>query len=162
MSEVRVQREGELWAVQPSGSGNTFVTASAAIPFLVGYIRSFSWESAANLVSVDNRGTPQHTKVLEANPIDVSFEFLSTAGGLMSAISGTGASVPMYHFEHVQRRPERGLASGVFHQFLGTVIMDSTYDERKEGNAISIKARALAMTGPTASGYLPQATSFFI
>lgn len=153
MPEVRTFAEGELWYVQASGSGKTFATASAPVSGLLGYVQAgMSYGSAAKYQAIMERGVPDHWKFVERTPIDLSFSFLWT-GGIPSAASGTGASVPMWHLELKHKRAENP-ASAYYEQFHGVPIESLNFKENADGDTIEFKSRALAMNGPTGSGYL--------
>lgn len=151
MAEVRIQAEGTLWFVQASGSGRTWATASAPASGLLGYVQSFSFTSGQTVTTIMERGIPDHHKVTEKAAIDVSFDFLST-GARFGYLTASGSTVPMAHLE--LRHSAAELNSGYYYQFHGAALQSDKFDEQKEGNKISISFRALAMNGPTASGYI--------
>ena len=152
-NEVRVQAEGSLRWVRGSGSGRTWATASAPTSGLVGFVTDFSFKSALKTVQVKERGTPDHHKVVGKEAIEVSVGFLWT-GTNPSGITGAGASSPMDHLEFKALRPEEGATSGYYYQFHGCVLEGIDYTEAEEGNNVKFTYKALAMVGPTASGYL--------
>lgn len=153
MSEVRVQAEGVLRFVQASGSGRVWATGATPASGRVGFVRSFQFTSAETINTVMERGIPDHHKLTSKQPIEVTFSLAWTGSGIPVA-SGQGASVPMNHYEFMASRPEDGLApTGFYHQFMGGVITNVQFTEGDE-DLINLTVRALAMVGPTASGYL--------
>lgn len=153
MSEVRVMAEGVLRIVPASGSGTAWVTGTGAAGVVLGYVQSFTYTSANTLQTIMDRGIPTHHKETQKNPIQATFTLLST-GIFPTAVSAGGHTVPMYHIEHVQRAPERGAASGFYHQFFGCAVTQRQFTEAAAGNTIAFTTVALGMNGPTASGYL--------
>lgn len=160
MSEVTVQAGGELWLVPASGSGRTLATAAGAVPVLVGFVQSFSFQSGVSLTIIKERGRPNHAKISERKFIPITVTFLSTANAFPTAVTGAGASVPMWHGELIQTRPHVGANSAMYQHFFGIAAEDMVLTEKVDGNTIDLNMRALAMGAPTASGYLRQATSF--
>jgi hypothetical protein len=152
MPEVRVASEGTLWFVQASGSGRTWATASAPASGLVAYVQSFSHTSAVGFTQIMERGIPDHHKFASKSPIDVTFNCLWT-GAFTGMLTASGSTVPMMHIEHRASAAELG-ASGFYHQYHGAVLTNIGFTEAAEGNTIALTFRALAMNGPTASGYI--------
>lgn len=152
MPEVRTRREGTFRMVAASGSGRTWATASAPTNHLMGYVRSFDYTSGANITTIDERGTPDHHKVANLEPITVNLQFLWT-GQMPTGASGSGASVPMFHTEFRAAMPELN-NSGAYMQFHGCAIRSIKFSEQPEGDTIDVEMVALAMNGPTGSGYL--------
>lgn len=152
MPEVRTQAEGSLWFVQASGSGRTWATASAPVSGLVAYVQSFSHTSAQNFTQIMERGIPDHHKFVSKSPIDVTFNCLWT-GAFTGALTASGSTVPMMHLEHRASAAELG-TTGFYHQYHGAVLTNIAFNEAAEGNTIALTFRALAMNGPTASGYV--------
>lgn len=153
MAEVRTMLEGTLRFVQASGSGRTWATAGTPPSGIFGYVESFSFTSAQTVTTISDRGIPDHQKITQKAPIDVSFDFLST-GSAFTFLTASGASVPMVHLEHRASAAELISNTGYYYQFMGVAVQSLKFTEGKEGNKISVQGRALAMTGPTGSGYL--------
>lgn len=154
MPEVRVMVEGSLRVVQASGSGATWATASAPVSALLGYITDFTYTSAQTVTTISDRGRPTHHKLTEFAPIDISFSFLTT-GAFPSAVSGSGATVPMWHLEHRASAAEIGNGTtGVYNEILGFALQSYQFTEGKEGNKIALKGRALGIVRDTGSGFL--------
>jgi hypothetical protein len=153
MPEVRVMAEGTLRVVQGSGSGRTWATGASQPSALLAYVQSFSWTSGQTVTTIKERGVPDHHKITEKDPIDVTFECLWT-GSFPSAITASGASIPHWHIEHKALAPEIGATSAFYHQFHGAALQNIQFTEQSEGNRISLTFRTLGMNGPTASGYL--------
>lgn len=140
--------------MQASGSGKTWATASAAATGLLGYVQQFSFTSAVQIATIMERGIPDHHKVTQKTPIDLTVQYMWT-GGFFDAGSGSGASVPMLHLEFRAARPEVGDGTSAFYyQFHGVTRISNQVSEQAEGDTINITYRALAMTGPTGSGYI--------
>lgn len=153
-TEVRVMREGELRFVRASGVGSTWATASAPVSGIMGYVQSLSFTSAQTITTISERGTPNHHKLTERSPIDVTFECLWT-GSFPTAVSGSGATLPMWHLEHRASAGEVGNGTtGDFHQFHGAALISHQWTEAREGNRIALTFRCLAYVGPTGSGFL--------
>lgn len=154
-NEARVMAEGSLWWVQASGSGRAWATAATPKSGLMGLVTDFSYSSAATITTIMERGTPNHHKVTERSRIEPSVSFLWTGtNALPSAETGSGASVPMFHLEFKAIRPEDFAGSGYYYQFHGAALQSFDFKEAKEGDNLALKFACLAMTGPTASGYL--------
>ena len=152
MAEVRNMKEGELWWVAASGTGSTWATASAPSSGLFGYVRSMSYDSARTVTPVNERGVPTHFKEVSRDVIKVSVSFAWT-GYHPTAVSGSGASMPMIHMEHKSKAPEDG-NTGRYHQFHGVAIGNLSMKEGDNENTMDYTMQALAMNGVTGSGYL--------
>lgn len=140
--------------MQASGSGRAWATAATPVSGLFGYVTNFKYTSAWTDTVIMERGIPDHHKITQKAPIDVSFNFLYT-GGIPSAVTGSGASVPMWHLEYRASAPEVGNGTtGFYHQFMGVVLNGAAFSENPEGNGIDGTFKALAMVGPTGSGYI--------
>lgn len=153
MTETRVMMEGVLSVVAASGSGSTWATAAGAAGATVAYVRSFSFTSAADFTTVMDRGVPSHQKLTKRNPIDVNFQ-VGWTGSFPTGASGGGATVPMFHLQYRSNRPEDGATSAFYFMFMGVPFLDFAFAEAEEGNTLTIKSKALAMIGPTGSGYI--------
>lgn len=154
MAEVRVASEGSLWYVQASGSGRTWATAATPVSGLFAYVSNFKYTSAWTDTVIMERGVPDHHKITQRAPIDVTFDILYT-GNIATALTGSGASVPMWHLEHRASAPEIGNGTtGAYYQFIGVALGQHQFSENPEGNSISFTTKALAMIGPTGSGYI--------
>lgn len=153
IAEIRIAAEGTLRFVQASGSGQTWATATSPASGIIGYVRSFSYDSGQTITTVSDRGIPNHHKVSEKKPITVTFDF-ATTGSELSYATSNGATVPLVHLELRASAAELGAASGFYHQFYGGALQSKKLSEAKEENKISLSFVALAMNGPTASGYL--------
>lgn len=155
MTEVRNQREGALSWVAASGSGSAWATASGASGRLLGYVQSFTWTSAKTIVPIFNRGTLSHWKATDnGQPVTLSFSvlFAETGNWPTALASGSGATVPMAHLEFKMTAPEAGAAQ--FYQFHGCPLDQLQFGEEANANTQTINMRALAMIGPTGSGYV--------
>lgn len=152
MPEVRVQGEGSLWWVQASGSGRTWATASAPASGLIGFCTDFTFKSALKVITVKDRGVPDHHKNVGRDPIDISFGFLWT-GSNPAAATASGASLPMVHLEYKAQRPELATASGYYYQFFGVPLESLDFSEAEEGNTVKMMGKALGMASAV-SGYI--------
>lgn len=154
MPEVRVKSEGEMRIVQASGSGRAWATAAAAPAAVVGYVQDFAFTSAMQVTTIMERGVPDHHKMGSKTPIDLTVNYLWT-GGMPTALTASGASMPLYHMEYRASAKEIGNGTtGAFYQFMGAALIQAQFQEREEGNIINAQYRCLAMVGPTGSGYL--------
>lgn len=154
MTQVRAKIDGSLRFVQASGSGRAWATAASPISGLMGFIEAFSFTSGQTITTMMERGVPDHHKVTEKAPIDVTFDFLWTGSAYQSVLAtASGASLPLSHFE-VRYSALELSTTGFYYQFHGGAIQSIKFNEAKEGNKVSMTVRALAMTGPTGSGYL--------
>jgi hypothetical protein len=153
MPEVRNRREGALYYVQASGSGATWATASGASGVLLGFVRDFNWSSAQTVVTISDRGTPNHHKVTDKQPINVSFTLAwANTAQFPAPQSGSGASVPMMHLEFKMTAPDAG--AKYYYQFFGVPITQLQFTEGDQENTLAHTCVALGMNGPTASGYI--------
>lgn len=153
-SEARTLAEGTLRIVQASGSGRVWATAATPVSALLGYVRpGMSITSARTINTIMERGYPDHHKFGEATPPEWTFSFLQT-GTIPTGVTGAGASVPMWHVEHRASAPENGVATGIFNQLHGAVIVNLGWTENADGNVFSMTLRGLAQVLATGSGYL--------
>lgn len=154
MPEARTLLEGELRWVQASGSGRTWATAATPASGIVGFCAGVTITSGQTITTIMNRGIPDHHKKTEAAAIDISFDMLWTGTYALPTASGGGASVPMWHYEFRTSAPELGAASAYYYQFYGCPMVSVDIKEAKEGDTVSIKTKALGMSGANTSGYL--------
>lgn len=152
-NEARTQREGTLWWVQSSGSGRAWATATGPASGLVGLVTDFGFTSARQLAVISERGTPNHWKEQAVDPIQANFTMRWTGSAAVPTATGSGASIPMFHYEYRANRPEDG-NSGYYFQLHGVPTQSVQFTEAAEGSNIAMTLQALAMNGPTASGYL--------
>lgn len=123
----------------------------------MGLVTDFSFSSAATITTIMERGTPHHHKLTERSRIEPSVSFLWTGNNAMpSAITGTGASVPMFHLEFKATRNEdgTGAGSGYYYQFMGAAMQSFDFKEAKEGDNLTLKFACLAISGANTSGFL--------
>lgn len=154
MAEVRVQLEGSMRLVQGSGSGATWGTATTPVSALIGYVQSFNFTSAQTVTTITERGIPSHHKITQKAPIQLTVNYLWT-GGFPSALTGSGATVPLFHGEFRASAAEIGNGStGAYYQFMGLALQSVQLTEQPAGDTIAAQYMALAMVGPTGSGYL--------
>ena len=153
--EARVWREGELRWVQSSGTG-AWKTASAAVTGLIGFVRAgLAAEEAWNYVTVAERGTPHHHKLVATNPVEVRFEVLfGSTASYPAPATASGVSNPQIHLELKMRDEEVATASGIYFEWCNCVLLSKGFGEAEEGDTYGFTYRALTQVGPTASGYL--------
>lgn len=151
MAEIRSMREGELRFVQATGSGRTWATAATPVSGIFAYVRSMSWTSGATVNVISERGIPDHNKLVSRQPIQITVN-AGWTGGIPSAASGAGASVPMFHLEYRASAAETP-TTGQYVQFHGVPLVSTQWTEGDE-DTMAFTFQALAMNGPTASGYL--------
>ena len=155
MTEVRNLSEGYLYWVQASGSGSSWVTASAASGQLVAYCRSLSFTSGQNIVAVSDYGVPTHFKFTDKQAIQLTVGIAyGITGQFYKPASGSGATVPMGHIEYKMNAFERGASAADFYQFFGVPLSQLQFNAANPENSLSYTLMALGMNGPTASGYL--------
>lgn len=152
--EARVMAEGTLWWVQQSGSGLTWATATTPPSGLIGFVQEgMTYSSAKDMVAIMERGVPVMWKTVGFSPIDISFSFLWGLSGLIPILTASGTTVPMIMLEHRASAAELG-ASGIYHQFMGVPLHSLKWSEQSRGNKFDLTFKALAMVGPTGSGYI--------
>lgn len=156
MPEVRIMAEGTLRYVQGSGSGRSWGTASAPASGLYGYVQSFTFNSAQTVTTIMERGIPDHHKITQKSPLDVTFELLWTGSAAgINALTASGVSIPHFHIEfRASAGDMAGTPSAYFYQFHGAALQSVGFTENAEGDRIALTFRALGMNGPTGSGYL--------
>lgn len=154
MGEVRNAYEGTLRWVQASGSGVAWATASAPVSGLIGYVTNVTFTSGAQVAVISNRGIPSHQKMTQKDAPTLNFDIQwGNTGDYPSFLTtGSGASVPMVHMELKSTAPEAG--AGIYHQFHGCARLNTNFTESNPANTQSWSLQALAMNGPTASGFL--------
>lgn len=155
MAEIRTFSEGSLRWVQQSGSGLSWATGTTPPSGLLAFVREgATYNSAQTVITVMERGRPSHQKIVEYAPIDISFDLLLlNSASLPNALTASGTTTPMIMLEHRASAAELG-ASGIYHQFYGVAYKGLKFSEAKDGDKDSLTFVALAMTGPTASGFL--------
>ena len=158
-NEVRVHAEGALRWVQASGSGGGpggWATASAAATALVGFVQAdFSFDSAQNLVTVKNRGVPDHVKVIGREHVTLNLTYLQAiTANMANPATASGVSVPAVHFELLYDVAELPDPTAQYFQFNHATLESRGFAEGEEGNQWKETWRVLQMTGPTASGYI--------
>lgn len=144
---------GSLRAVQASGVGTGWATAATPVSGIYGFSENFAFTSGQTIVTMSDRGTPKHHAIGEYLPIDISFDVGYTGSTLNPAIA-SGAQLPLQHLEYRTSAIDVAPASAWFYQFYGFAIESVAFKEGKDGNMLSYKGKALAMLGPTASGFL--------
>lgn len=156
MGEIRVMREGSLWLVQASGANPTGWQTGANPPSaLLGFVQSFGFTSAMNLVTPTDRGIPMHHKDAGRNPIDVNVQFLWTGTFPQAASAAGGGTMPIWHVEYKATEREAGAGSARYYQFFGVAQQQMQFTENAEGDTIALTFRALAMSGANTTGYMP-------
>lgn len=154
MPEVIVLGQGTWSLVQASGEGRAWATAATPPSARdVAFIEAATINSAMDLVTIRNVGTPHHHKNGGRQPIEITMTTLYT-GGFPSALTSSGASMPMYHGEWKDTQPELGGGTARYFQFMGMAMPTVRVTPGLDGNRLELTWRALAMVGPTGSGYL--------
>lgn len=151
MAEIRTMREGELRFVQASGSGRSWATAASPVSGIFAFVRSMNYTSGATINQVSERGIPDHHKLVSRQAIQVTVNCAWT-GGVPSAASGSGASVPLFHLEYRASAAETP-TTGQYIQFHGVPLQSYQWTEGDE-DTMAYTFVALACNGPTGSGYL--------
>ena len=153
MAEPRNQLEGSLYRIAASGSGNTWVTASGASGVLMGYVTNFTFTSAQDVQTVSDRGVPKVHKRAAWTPIAVGFTVAyGITGHYPTATAGLGSTYPMDHLELKMTATEAG--ASLYYQFHGVAWNSLAFAEATPTNTYQFQGNALAMNGPTASGYV--------
>ena len=152
-NEARTQKEGSLWWVQSSGSGRAWATATGPASGLVGLASDFGFTSARQIVAVMERGVPNHWKEQSVDAIQANFTMRWTGSAAVPTATGSGASMPMFHYEYRANRPEDG-GSGYYYPFMGVPTQSVQFTEAADGSTIAMTLQALAMIGPSVTGYL--------
>lgn len=154
MPEVRNMREGSLAWIQAKYSANAngervYATAVGAQSGLVGFVDSFTFGSAQTMQVQSERGTPNHTKKVDDQPISVTVglrwtAFRPPAWGITGG--GAGATVPECNLEFRQRAPEIGPGSAFYHRLIGVpMLMSDQFTEGAQQNTKQLTVHALAM-----------------
>lgn len=165
--EARVMAEGTLrWTQAGSGTGGAvttgWVTASAATTGVLGYVQAgLNFDQGFNIQTVTDRGTPSHHKALGFNPIEVEFTVLfGITADYPPYISASGFSQPQVHLEwkmhdtEVAGKAAPFTGTGLYYQFHNAALLSRRPTEAEAGNTIAFRYRAMAVNGPTGSGYL--------
>lgn len=152
--EIYVAMEGDLRWVTHSGNQNSWATASAPTSGVFGFVEGFSFGSAQEIATINERGNPNHLKRISKAAITLKVNFLTTGYMLASALQNN--TLEQFNLEFKSRNSAQGSNAGTgrFYQFHGMAMQSNDYAENKEGNTIDIPFIGLGMVGPTASGYL--------
>lgn len=152
MPEVRNIYEGTLRWVQASGNGRAWITASGAPSGVIGNVTDFRFESARQVITVSDRGVPDHHKIAGWTPILVAFEMQwGITGDTPRAASGGGTTVPLVHLELKSTAPES--SGAIYFQFYGVAFAAHPFAVGLPADVQRWHGSALAMNGPAASGY---------
>jgi hypothetical protein len=153
--EARIFAEGALRWVQASGTG-AWATASAAATALVGFVQAgTTFNSAANVITVTERGRPHHHKIAGQEPVEVQFTYLqAVTANIANPATASGVSTPQVHFELRSQDNEVAAASAQYWQFQNCVLVSRGWTETEEGNQFQETWRALAISGVNSSGYI--------
>lgn len=179
MPETRVWAEGTLRWVEASGAtgisatgwvtGAAVLTATgtaawAALSGLLGFVQpgmTFN-HPAREFATVEDRGLPTMHKWARRLPSEITVRILEAVtgdwptGNTAIGPSSLGlADVPSFMLEFKQAIPavESNL-TGIYYQMHHAKILDRQRTEQAEGNILELRMRALAVQGPTASGFL--------
>jgi len=118
------------------------------------FCTNFNHTSAHQFAVIMDRGTISHHKSVSQTPPDFSFDILwgVTAAYPPTNVTGSGATVPMVHFEYKATAKEDGAA--LYYQIHGVALNSIQFSEGDEANNATFAGQALAIVGPTASGFL--------
>lgn len=156
--EVRIFAEGTLRWAQASGNGTSgWVTASAAPTALIGYVQAgTNFNRQRTVVSVMERGMPNHQKNAAQASVPITFTFLQsvTANYPPTSTTAGGASLPLVHFELKHGVPELGGNTAQYHQFVYCAFVGDNFTEAEQGNTYQQTWNALYVLGPASTGYL--------
>lgn len=155
--EVGTFLEGAARWVQASAASGGWITASAPVSALVGYVQvGMQVNSAREATTIMDRGNVGHHKRGAAQPIDITITYLEAVTANMPPVSTTaaGASVPLIHWEFKTDAPEMGAGSAIYCLVTHCFHVSRNKTEQAEGNQIQEQWRGLAMVWPTASGYI--------
>jgi len=178
LPEIRNWQEGTLrWVEASAGPGISatgWVTASAvptgtataawgALSGLIGFVQpGWTFNYAREYAPIEDRGVPTMHKLARVPFVEASFRVLDgvtgdwPTGNTAIGPSALGLTNPpqfMVEFKQAIPATESNL-TGIYYQFHGARILDRVHTEQPEGNMVEFRLRALAVQGPTASGYL--------
>jgi len=140
-------REGVLsWVSASGGPGNANAWATAPNPasgIAIAFVRNFNFASGQTVNAIPNRGTPNHLKLVDRQPITVNVDYAFTGG----------VGLPTYpvHLEFHVNNAENGSA---FWQVHYAHRVTHTVSEGAEEGSMSDSFIALGYNAATASGYL--------
>lgn len=159
MSEVRVMQEGTLrWVIASGQTGNAWSTPATPRSGLFGFCQAgFTFNDPREYATVEDRGTPNHHKLVRRAPVEASFRVLEgvTADWPLNLQTATGSTVPLFHLEWKQAIPatESNLTA-IYYRLHGCVLLDSPVTEQPEGNTREFRVRALLASGPSNTGMI--------
>jgi len=153
--EVRNMTEGTLWAVEASGLGTSWVTASGASALLMGYVQTTTLASGRTLATISDRGIPKHFKETERAAIAVGLSFFQNLTAQNPAILGTGnqTTVKLWNLEIKSRAQELGSGSAQYQQIYGVGFSNNDWATQNPANTITMQGVGLGMGPITSSGY---------
>lgn len=168
--EVRVLREGELrWVQAGSGTGGLvgtgWITAATPASGLIGFVQAgFDANKQWTLQTIYDRGFPKHNKITQYQAIPFNFTVLYAVTAdwppMQPQVTASGFSLPMYHLEWRQMKPEvagKDVPFGStadYMQLHNCTLLSLHPNEAENGNTIAFNGMALAMVFPTGSGFL--------
>lgn len=139
------------------GSGIAgWATGSAPASGLYGFVAAgVAVASARNIVTVKERGTPNHHKNMGEEPIEVTVTYLqAVTANMAEPATGSGVSVPIINLELKHLDDELGDETAQWTQYHNGVLLSRGWTEGEEGNTFDETWRFLSMNGPTATGFL--------
>ena len=167
MAEARVMAEGTLrWVQAGSGTGGAvttgWVTASGNATGVLGYVQAgLNFDKGFNVQTISDRGIVSHHKNLGNNPIEVEFTVLyGQTADYPPSVTASGFSLPQLHLEwkaHLTEVAGKGVpftGTGMYYQFHNAARLSERTTEAEAGDTMAFRFRAIAVVGPTASGYL--------
>ena len=156
MAETRNLTEGALYIVASSGTGASWVTASAASGYLMGYVEGVRINSAQDIQTISERGTPKHFKNVGHGPVTFSFDQLWGVTANLLAwenATGDGTTVKLWNVQLKASATEQGTAAAVYQHLFGVAFQSSDFTEQNPADRHTIAALALGKGPVTGSGY---------
>jgi hypothetical protein len=124
---------------------------------LFGFVQAgMTFSQMETFVAMHDRGVPKHFKHTKKEVGKGQFKLLYgiTADYPATAITASGASVPMVHLEWRANYTENGTASGIYWQLMNCVLGAPKFTEAENGDDATYDFQYIYQQGPTASGYL--------
>jgi hypothetical protein len=156
-NEARIFAEGSLRWTVASGTGQSWVTASAPTTGLIGYVQVGTVMTQTDKrILVSERGIPDHWKNAGRDAVTLKIKFLQANTGQYppTSVTAPGASLPMLHMELKHDMKELGGPTAQFYQFINGVRMPNVWTEAENGNSLDQTWSFINVVGPTGSGYL--------
>lgn len=154
MPEVINFKNSVLALAVGNGSGRTWSTAAGAASTVFAFVQSMSWSSGRDIATIMDRGVPNHHKEIRRNPIELELEVFWTGGFPGNPVTGASASVSHYNVELMAITDNA--TARTWYQFFGAAPTNTQFrsQDGNDADTFTLTMRALAMNGPTASGYI--------